>query len=474
MTRRVSDDAPEPPEEGPEPPENELGPRVAPPARPEAGSFAAADRTEPEQEPPVPTRAARVARTLRGLAVDVTPLRRHRDFRLLWSGELVSETGHQMTRVAVLFQVFALTHSAAAVGLTGLVELVFLVIATVGGGSIVDRVDRRRLLLVTQVAFAGASTLLLVNSLADRPPVWVIWLGAGLSAGISGIASPTRSAMTPRLVPRDLLPTALALNQVMWNSTMIAGPALGGVVIGLLGVPWAYGIDVATYGATIAAAVLMRPMPPTEESREGSAMAAIAQGFGYLRGRPVLQSTFTVDLVAMIFGMPRALFPVLAVTQFHGGPEIIGALLSALAVGALAGALTAGWVARVRHQGRAVLVAVGIWGACIVGFGLAGGNLTLALVFLALAGGADVISAVFRGSILQLSVPEHLRGRLSAIHILVVTGGPRLGDFESGIVASAFTPFVSVLTGGLACIAGVVVLGVAVPQFWRYHQGGET
>jgi MFS family permease len=415
-----------------------------------------------------------MGRALRGLAVDVTPLRRHRDFRLLWTGQLISETGRQMTRVAVLVQVFALTRSAAAVGLVGLVELVFLMASTVLGGSIVDRVDRRRLLLVTQVAFAGASTLLLLNALSDRPPVWVIYLGTGLSAGISGIASPTGLAMTPGLVRRDLLPTALALNQVMLTATMIAGPAVGGVIVGTAGVPWAYGIDVATYGATIAAALLMRPMPPAEQSREVTGWAAIRQGFEYLKGRPVLQSTFTVDIIAMVFGMPRALFPVLAVRQFHGGPEIVGVLLSALAVGALAGALTTGWVGRVRHQGRAVLVAVGIWGVCIVGFGLAGGNLTLALLFLALAGGADVISAVFRGAILQLSVPESLRGRLSAIHILVVSGGPRLGDFESGVVASAFTPFVSVLTGGLACILGVVVLGLAVPQFWRYHAGGET
>jgi MFS family permease len=370
--------------------------------------------------------------------------------------------------------VFALTRSAAAVGLTGLIELVFLVLTTVAGGQVVDRFDRRRLLLVTQVALGGASVVLLVNSLLDRPPVWVVYLGAGLAAGVSGISSPTRAAMTPRLVPRELVPTALALNQVMWNATLIAGPALGGVIVGAAGVPWAYGIDAATYGATITAALLMRPMPPTEESREIRGVAAIAQGFGYLKGRPVLQSTFVVDLVAMVFGMPRALFPVLAVTQFHGGAQIVGALLSALGVGALIGALTAGWVGRVRRQGLAVLVAVGIWGACIVGFGLAGANLAVALVFLALAGGADVISAVFRGSILQLSVPERLRGRLSAIHILVVTGGPRLGDFESGIVASLFTPFVSVLTGGMACVAGVAVLGLAVPQFGRYRAGEDA
>ena len=448
-------------------------------ARPEPGSFgaiesAAAEEERLAQEARANSRRARVGRAVRSVAVDVTPLREHRDFRLLWTGELISETGHQMTRVAVLVQVFALTESAVAVGLTGLIELVFLLVASVAGGSIVDRVDRRKLLLVTQVAFAGASALLWVNALGERPPVWVIYLGAGLTAAISGIAAPTRSAMTPRLVPRELLPTALALTQVMWNSTMIVGPAVGGVIVGQFGVQWAYAVDALTYGATITAALLMRPMPASDESRQVTGVAAIKEGFGYLVGRPVLQSTFVVDLIAMVFGMPRALFPVLAVRQFHGGPEIVGVLLSALAVGAVAGALTTGWVGRVRHQGRAVLVAVGIWGLCIVGFGLAGGNLWLALVFLALAGGADVISAVFRGSIPQLTVPENLRGRLSGIHILVVTGGPRLGDFESGVVAGAFTPFVSVLSGGIACIVGVVALGVLVPQFRRYHVGDDT
>jgi MFS family permease len=454
-------------------------PRPEDRSRPEPGSFAAVETEASEQEraaveAAANSRRARVGRAIRGVAVDVSPLRQHRDFRLLWTGELISETGHQMTRVAVLIQVYALTGSAIALGLVGLVELLFLMVATVLGGSFVDRFDRRKLLLITQVAFAGASSLLLLNALGANPPVWVIYLGAGLTAAISGIASPTRAAMTPRLVPRDQVPAALALNQVMWNATMIVGPAVGGVIIGATGVQWAYGIDVVTYGATITAALLMRPMPPLDESRKVTGFAAIKEGFAYLKGRPVLQSTFTVDLIAMIFGMPRVLFPILAVMTFHGGAEIVGLMASSLAVGAVLGALTTGWVGRVRRQGLAVLVAVAIWGVCIVGFGLAGGNLWLALLFLALAGAADVISAVFRGSILQLNVPDNLRGRLSGIHILVVTGGPRLGDFESGIVAAIFTPAVSVVLGGLACVAGVVILGFAVPQFARYRVGDEA
>ncbi len=419
-----------------------------------------------------PSRAVRVGRTLRGLAVDVSPLRAYRDYRLLWSGELVSETGHQAYRVAVLVQVFRLTGKASAVGLVGLVELVPLIVTSIAAGSIVDAVDRRKLWVGMQFGFAACSALLLTASVAsDRPPLWLIYLGVGLSAAISGIAAPTQSAMTPRMVSRRDLPAAIALNQVMWNASAIAGPAAGGVIIGTLGLPWAYGIDVITYGATIGAGLLMRPMPPTGEETPLRGTAAIREGFGYLKGRRVLQSTFTIDLIAMIFGMPRVLFPILAITQFHGGPEIVGVLFSALAVGALGGALTAGWVGQVRHQGRAVIVAVALWGAGIVGFGLVGNNLPAAVVLLAFAGAADVISAVFRAAILQLSVPDNLRGRLSAIHILVVTGGPRLGDFEAGMVAQVFTPFVSVVSGGVACLVGVGVLALAVPEFWRYHAG---
>jgi MFS family permease len=195
----------------------------------------------------------------------------------------------------------------------------------------------------------------------------------------------------------------------------------------------------------------------------------VREGFAYLRGRRVLQSTFTVDLVAMVFGMPRALFPVLAVVQFHRGPGTVGALFSAAAAGALAGALTSGWVGRVTRQGLAVVAAVVVWGAGIAAFGLAGHHLVLALFFLAVAGAADVISAVFRGTILQLSVPESLRGRLSAVHILVVTGGPKIGDAEAGFVAQLTTPTISVVSGGLACIVGAVLLAVLVPELPRYR-----
>jgi len=430
-----------------------------------------------EAEAPIPvgpgSRAARMGRTIRGLAVDLSPLRASRDFRILWAASLVSQTGRQFTVTAVFIQVFDLTHSAAAVGLVGLVELVPLIIGSIGAGSIVDAVDRRKLMFATQVCYAGASSLLLLTALLHLP-VGYVYLFDGLSAAIGGVASPTTSAMTPRLVGNELLPSALALNQVMWNTTMIVGPALGGIVVGTVGLPWAYAIDAITYGATIGAALLMRPMPPEKGPGTTTGLAAIREGFAYLKGRRVLQSTFVVDLVAMIFGMPRALFPVLAVQQFHGGPEVVGFLLSALAAGALVGALSTGWVRRVRHQGRAVMVAVAVWGVGIVAFGLAGATLWLALLCLAVAGGADVISAVFRGTILQGSVPDALRGRLSAVHILVVTGGPRIGDFEAGMVAAAFTPFVSVVTGGLACLAGVGVIALAVPRFWTWHTGDPT
>jgi MFS family permease len=414
---------------------------------------------------------SRLGTAVRRIAVDVSPLRASRDFRRLWLGLAISETGYQFTLVATFVQMRALTGSAAAVGAIGLVGLVALGIGTLVAGAFVDTYDRRTLLIGAQFAYIAASGLLFAGALMDPTPLWIVYTGIGLIAATSALDGPTRSAMTPRLVGRELMPSAAALNQVVWNATALVGPALAGLVIARFDVSVAYLIDLLTYGAMLLAAFLIRPMPPERAPGSATGWAAVREGFAYLRGRPVLQSTFIVDLIAMVFGMPRALFPFLAQLQFHAGAEVTGLLFSAPAVGALVGALTTGWVGRIRHQGRAVIWAVILWGAGITAFGLVGDRLWLALLCLAFAGGADVVSAVFRNTILQLSVPDALRGRLSGIHILVVTGGPRLGDMEAGLVAQAFSPQASVVSGGLLCIAGTAALALLVPAFWRYHAG---
>jgi MFS family permease len=415
-----------------------------------------------------------IGRWLRALAVDVRPLR-HRDFRLLWTGEILSETGSNIAVVAVFLQVYRITGSTAAVGLIGLVQLVPLMIGSLFGGPLIDRHDRRKLLLRAQMAQAVGSVLLLASTFVHPAPLVLVYAGAAIVAGVSGFALATRSAMTPTLVPDELLPSALALNQVMWQTALIVGPALGGVIVGQLGLGWAYAVDVVSFGATITAVALMRPHPPLVtplgDEDEPSGWQRLADGFRFLKGRRVLQSTFAIDLIAMVFGMPRSLFPVLAATQFDAGAEVVGILFSAVSVGALVGALTSGWVHRIRRQGFAVIVAVAVWGCAIAAFGLVGDRLPIALVCLAIAGGADVVSAVFRSTILQDSVPDDLRGRLSGIHIAVVAGGPRVGDAEAGFAAAAFSPTVSVVSGGVLCVVGVGALALLVPEFARYRRG---
>lgn len=407
----------------------------------------------------------------RRIVADLTPLRASRDFRLIWSGLLVSELGYQFTLVATYVQVTRLTGSAAAVGAIGLAGFVALVAGSLLGASFLDALDRRLVLIWSQLGYMAGSAILLGGSLHGRPPVGLVYAAVALIAGISAIEGPTRSAMTPRLVGRELVSSAMALNQIIWNGTGLLGPAVAGVVIARLGLPWAYAIDLVTYGAMLLAAWWIRPLPPEPAEGATRGWAAVREGFAYLRGRRVLGSTFLIDIIAMVFGMPRALFPILAVQRFHGGPEVVGLLFSAPAVGALVGAATTGWVRHVRRQGAAVIWAVALWGVGIAAFGLVGDRLWLALGCLAFAGGADVISAVFRSTILQLSVPDALRGRLSAIHILVVTGGPRLGDLEAGLVAAAFTPTVSVVSGGALCVLGAVLLAWRVPELRRYRAG---
>lgn len=399
------------------------------------------------------------------------PLRSSRDFRLLWFGELVSLCGRQITVVALPFQVYLLTRSSLAVGLIGLAQFVPLILFSTAGGALVDRVDRRKVIVATEIGMAITSVMLLAGAIAGRPPLWYLYLATGLEAGLSGVNWPARSAAVPNYVSRQQLPAALALNQVLFNSSMLVGPALGGIILGRLGLEWAYGIDVVTYTAAVAAALLIRPLRPQAEPGHvpKAGWQALREGFGYLRGKRVLISTFLIDLDAMIFGMPRALFPVLALTVFEVGPTGLGLLYAAPAAGALIGAVTGGWIGNVSRQGRAVVWAVVLWGLAIVGFGMSSGFFWLALAFLAFAGAADVVSAVFRATILQVTVPDALRGRLSAVHIMVVTGGPRLGDVESGLVASLVSPLFAVVSGGVACVLGALALSALIPELWRYR-----
>jgi MFS family permease len=402
----------------------------------------------------------------RRILLDVTPLRTSPDFRLLWTGQLVSVIGRQVTTVAVPFQVFQLTGSSLMVGLVSAAQLGPLLACSLIGGSIADAVDRRRLMLVMQVLLGVTSVGLAVNASLGRPGVWPLFVLTAVSAGLSAMDSPTRSASIPAIVGLDQVPAALALNQSLFQTATVVGPAVAGVLIGAVGVGAAYWLDAATFAFAAATVWRLRPLPPHGGGTRAG-LASILEGLRFLRGRRALQGTFVIDVNAMVFGMPRALFPALGTGLFGGGAATVGLLYAAPGAGALVGALTTGWVSSVRRQGRAVVLAVVVWGASIAAFG-AVSWLPLALVLLAVAGAADVVSAVFRNTILQLSVPDRLRGRLSSVHIGVVTGGPLLGDAEAGAVAAVTTPRVAVVSGGLACVAGAAVVARLLPELARW------
>lgn len=403
----------------------------------------------------------------RRLLTDVTPLRRSREFRLLFSGQLVSFVGSQLTVVAVAYQVYVLTGSSLQVGLVSLAQLPPLLIGSLVGGAVADSMDRRRLLLWMQVALAVASVGLAVNASLSEPQLWPLYALTALAAGFSGFDRPARNAAIPNVVERSALPAAYALWQFQLQVGLTAGPAVAGLLLGRFGLATVYWIDVATFSAAFLAVARMRPLPPEGGGTRASA-ASVAEGFRFLRGRRLLTAVFVIDLDAMVLGMPRALFPALGTGLYGGGPRTVGLLYAAAGAGALAGSTLTGWVAAVRRQGVAVLVAVAVWGLAVAGFGLSSW-LPLGLFLLAVAGAADVVSAVFRNTILQLNVPDALRGRLSSAHIAVVTGGPRLGDAEAGAVAALAGPRFSVVSGGLACLLGVLVVARLFPELARYR-----
>lgn len=403
--------------------------------------------------------------------MDVTPLRESGDFRVLIGGQLISILGTQLTTVAVPFQVYQITHSSLDVGLVSLVQLFPLLAFSLYGGSVIDAVDRRRLLVVVDLLMACCSAGLALNADAGAR-LWPLFLFPALSAGLSAFDGPARNAIVPSLVKAEKIPAAAAIFQALFQMGSVVGPAVGGILLAGAGVNFIYWMDVVSFGAAIAAAWAIAPQPPVfHTSRPG--LRSIAEGFRFIKGRQGIQGAYLIDINAMVFGMPRALFPALAATVFGGGATTVGFLFAAPGAGALLGALTSGWVSHLKRQGLAVTVAVVVWGAAIAAFGLIS-LLPAALVLLAVAGWADVISAVLRNTIIQLSTPDRLRGRLLGLQIGVVAGGPRVGDLEAGGVATALGNEFSIVSGGLLCIVGAFALARLRPGFWKVRVDAES
>ncbi|TME19218.1 MAG: MFS transporter [Chloroflexi bacterium] len=408
---------------------------------------------------------------LRALLVDLTPLRESRDFRMLWASQVGSLIGRQVVIVAMPYQVYVVTRSSLAVGLLSMAQAVAIVAASLSGGGLIDRFDRRRVQLAAKSVGALMSLGLALGSVSAAEPVWLIFVLGALGSGAMSLDQAASSATVPRLVSRRLLPAALSLRQVLFQGSAIVGPALGGVAIASLGLPAAYGLDVLGFLPSAVLVARLAPQPPSS-AQVARGWQALLEGLSYVRRSRILLAIFIADLNAMIFGMPTAVFPALALSVLRIGPGGLGLLYSAPAVGALAGSLLSGWVTRVERQGAVIIGAITVWGLAIAGFGLSGRLLWVALALLALAGAADLISAVFRGTILQLTVPDAMRGRMSSFNLMVVTTGPRLGDLEAGVVAALFSPVVSVVSGGLLCSLGIVVLALLSPTLRGYRASG--
>ncbi len=402
-------------------------------------------------------------RIIGALAIDVTPLKASRDYRLLYTGQFVSTFGTAISYVVLPLQVYQLTHSSFAVGMLGVAEFVPMLSLALVGGALADAVNRQKLLIVTEIGLAAGCGVLVYNALLPQPHLWVLYVAAAFFASLSALHRPAHEALTPRVVAPEHLPAVSVLNTLKYNFGHIAGPALAGIIAASFGPAIAFAIDGATYLVSLTTVMLMRAVPaPTDADRPS--LGSIVEGIKYARSRQELLGTYLIDINAMFFGMPFALFPAIA-QQF--GNASVGLFYAAPSVGALLAGLTSGWTERIHRHGLAVTIAASVWGLAIVGFGLSN-SLWLALLFLGLAGAADNISGIFRMTIWNQTIPDYLRGRMAGIEMVSYLSGPYLGNAEAGLVASLFSLRTSVVSGGVLCVAGSAVLAVLLPKFISY------
>lgn len=416
------------------------------------------------------------------LLADTTPLRTP-DFRRLWLAGVVTVIGANLTIFAVPVQLYALTRNSAYVGLSGLFALVPLIVFGLWGGAWADAMDRRVLLIIASCGLAGASVLLWAQAALAVNNVWVVLCLLSVQQAFYAINSPTRAAAIPRMLPHDQLPAANSLNMTVTQFGAIVGPLLAGVLLKWIDLSTLYLIDAITCCAPIWATIRLAPMPAAAERAARMGFAAVWDGFRYLAGHTVVLMSFVVDLIAMIFGMPRALFPQIAHQSFGGpveGGTTMALLAAAISAGAVAGGVFSGWLPRIRRQGLVVVAAIVVWGLAMVGFGLSSGLgrghaglvLWAALGFLAIGGAADMVSAAFRSTILQQAASDDVRGRLQGVFIVVVAGGPRLADAVHGGAAAVLGTAVAAAGGGVLVVVGVLIAAVAVPAFVRYRVPG--
>lgn len=410
------------------------------------------------------------------LFVDIGPLRKSAGFRRLWTGSVFRQLGAQLTATTVIYQTFVLTHSNLAVGLLSLAQLGPAFLVPIVGGAITDALDRRMVIFVSAILFGATTTGLALNALSGHPALWPLFLCAGLTQALTSIDQPARSAVVPNLVDRDQLMPANALVWLLRQLSSIVGPGVAGVLIAATHghVAIVYWIDVASTLVALVPLVRLPPLAPEGGGRRFS-LGSIVEGLRFLARRQVIQATFLSDWMATVLGEPVSLFPYMALVHFHGGPRAFGLLSAAPAIGAGLGAVLSGWTTRIRRQGRGLLLAVVAWGLAIFGFGLSPW-LWLGVVFVALAGWADAISVLFQTTIVQLEVPDRLRGRLFSLQTSAVVSGPRLGNVEGGVVAAVSSAPIAITTGGLGCLVGAAAIAWGMPALrrWDSEKVGTT
>lgn len=403
------------------------------------------------------------------LLADVTPLRESAPFRRLWAGTTLSNVGSALTNFAVPLQIYDITRSPFAVGAIGIAEIIPILAIGLFGGVVADTLDRRKLVLVTTTCAAAVSAGLAAQAFAGLRLAWLLYALVAVSSAAGSVGGPARRTFIPSLLPADQLAAGMALNRISFQVMITAGPALAGVITAAphLGLRACYLLDAASFAGSLYGMAKLPAQPPSG-SISGPGRRAVAEGLGFIRHNPLLAGAFLADLNATIFGLPVALFPAINAERFGGDPRTLGMFLTAIGVGGLISAMLSGPVRHISRQGRAMLCAVSVWGAAFAGFAVAS-DLWLTLSMLAVAGAADTFTVVFRGTIVQQSAPDKLRGRITAVDYIVGAGGGQIGNLEAGALGSLTSPTISALAGGLATIAGAVAIGVTLPAFTRYQ-----